>query len=151
MINLKEHYGEENHLNLKLVVALSRTTAMLHRNTQSQLSNLGLTLAQFGVLEALYHLGDLKICEIIEKTLSSSGNMTVVINNLERDGFVTRYNCSEDKRVTRVRITEKGEAVIATFFPEHVALLREQLSKLDFEERKLLLKLLKQLNGVEEK
>lgn len=151
MINIKETYGEKGHLNLKLVVALSRTTSMLHRTTQNDLSEHGLTLAQFGVLEALYHLGDLKICEIIDKTLSSSGNMTVVINNLERDGYVSRVNCTEDRRVTRVHITCKGREFISTFFPDHVQNLDEQFSNLSYEERLQLLKLLKQLNGVEEK
>jgi len=46
-------------------------------------------------MEALYHLGDLKICEIIEKTLSTSGNMTVVIRNLEKESYITRYQSIE--------------------------------------------------------
>lgn len=139
-------YGEENQTNLKLVVALSRTSSNLHRDTQNELKAYGLTLAQFGVLEALYHLGDLKICEIIEKTLSTSGNMTVVINNLERDHFVIRYTCAHDKRVTRVRITEKGSEIIESFFPEHVKNLNEQFSTLTQEEKQALLEILKKLN-----
>ncbi len=144
-------YGEDNQIYLKLVVALSRTSSNLHRNTQGELNAYGLTLAQFGVLEALYHLGDLKICEIIEKTLSTSGNMTVVINNLEREGFVTRYTCAHDKRVTRVKITEKGSAVIEAFFPTHVERLKHQFSTLSEEEMQLLLDLLKKLNHHEAK
>lgn len=149
MKSIRELYGDKNHLNLKLVVALSRTTSMLHRATQSELSEHNLTIAQFGVLEALYHLGDMKICEIIDKTLSTSGNMTVVINNLERDGLVNRYTSPEDRRVTKVQITEKGEAIIANFFPEHVEHLEEQFSVLSDSERQTLLKILKKLNRLE--
>lgn len=149
MKSIQELYGEKNHLNLKLVVALSRTTSMLHRATQSELSPYNLTIAQFGVLEALYHLGDMKICEIIDKTLSTSGNMTVVINNLERDGLVSRYTSPEDRRVTKVSLTEKGAGIIADFFPEHVKHLEEQFSTLTASERQTLLKLLKKLNRLD--
>ena len=149
MKSIKELYGEKNQLNLKLVVALSRTTSMLHRATQSELSPYNLTIAQFGVLEALYHLGDMKICEIIDKTLSTSGNMTVVINNLERDGLVSRFTSPEDRRVTKVQLTQKGEAIIAAFFPEHVKHLEDQFAALTESERQTLLKLLKKLNRLE--
>ena len=105
----KKSYGIENEINLKLIIALTRTASFHTRMTQSTLSEYNLTVAQFGVLEALYHLGDMKICEIIEKTLSTSGNMTVVINNLERDGYIQRYTSAEDKRVSMISLTEKGK------------------------------------------
>lgn len=55
------------------------------------IKQVGLTAAQFGVLEILYHKGNLRIGEILEGTLSTGGNMTVVIENLEKTGFVVRY------------------------------------------------------------
>lgn len=58
----------------------------------------GLTSSQFAVLEALYNKGDLKICEIIEKILTTSGNITVVIKNLEKEEFISKYPDPEDKR-----------------------------------------------------
>jgi MarR family 2-MHQ and catechol resistance regulon transcriptional repressor len=72
-------YGEENNRNLRLVIGFSRSIIEFERSTQQMLSQFNITLPQFGVLESLYHLGDMKICEIIKKTLSTSGNMTVLI------------------------------------------------------------------------
>lgn len=147
MKTTKKPYGKENDLNLKLVIALARTVSEENRMTQATLRSYGLTIAQFGVLEALYHLGDLKICEIIEKTLSTSGNMTVVISNLERDGFVSRYTSAEDKRVTMVTLSERGRETIEAVFPIHVDRLFRHFANLDMTEKQQLLSLLKKLNG----
>lgn len=142
-------YGEENQLNLKLVIGLSRSALNLDRNTQRLVSEYGLTLPQFGVLEVLYHLGALRICDIIEKTLSTSGNMTVVIRNLELEGLVNRYQDPEDKRVFRIEITERGQAIIAELFPRHIGDLAKLMERLQPEEKEEMVRLMKKMNGIE--
>lgn len=142
-------YGEANQLNLKLVIGFSRSALNLHRNTQRLVAEYGLTLPQFGVLEALYHLGSLKICEIIDKTLSTSGNMTVVIRNLELEGLVNRFQDPEDKRVFRIEITEKGTAIMADLFPRHLVELAAVMERLDTGEKEELARLMKKMNGID--
>ncbi len=142
-------YGEENQLNLKLVIGFSRSTLNLHRSTQRLAAEYGLTLPQFGVLEALYHLGSLKICEIIEKTLSTSGNMTVVIRNLELEGLVNRLQDPQDKRVFRIEITEKGRAIIAELFPKHLNEVAAIMERLEPAEKEELVRLIRKMNGIE--
>ncbi len=143
------NYGEENQQNLKLVIGFSRSALNLHRNTQRLVGEYGLTLPQFGVLEALYHLGELRICDLIEKTLSTSGNMTVVIRNLELEGLINRFQDSADKRVYKIEITEKGRAIIADLFPEHLEELSRQLSRLQPAEKEELIRLMKKMNGID--
>lgn len=147
-MNKRKEYSHLDELNLKLVIGFSRTTLGLHRSTQRLVAAYGLTLPQFGVLEALYHLGDLKICEIIEKTLSTSGNMTVVIRNLEQEGLVHRLQSPEDRRVYRIAISEKGAAIIRELFPEHLRELEKGLARLSDQEKDELIRLMKKLNGV---
>ncbi len=65
---------------VKLMRAAESITARIHRH----LASVGLTLSQFAVLEALYHLGPLYQREIGQKLLKSSGNITMVIDNLEK-------------------------------------------------------------------
>lgn len=142
-------YGEANQLNLKLVIGFSRSALNLHRNTQRLVAEYGLTLPQFGVLEALYHLGDLRICELIEKTLSTSGNMTVVIRNLELEGLVNRFQDPEDKRVFRIQITDQGKTILSDLFPRHLVELSKQLEVLEKEEKLELVRLMKKMNGVD--
>ncbi|MDA3956706.1 MarR family winged helix-turn-helix transcriptional regulator [Oceanispirochaeta sp.] len=140
-------YGNENDLNLKLVIALSRSIQHIRRGEGQNIQDAGLTLSQFAVLEALYHKGDLRICEIIEKTLSTGGNMTVVVNNLVKDGLVRRFKDPGDGRASRISLTEKGEVLIADLFPRHVESVQTLFERLESDEKRRLLDLLKKLTG----
>lgn len=138
-------YGQLNNLNLKVLVRLSRTTAEIHKRSSNIFGKGGLTTSQFAVLEALYHKGDLTINEIIESILSTSGNMTVVINNLEKDGMVERHINPNDKRSSLISITEKGKIKIEEIFPIHLKDLEANLQALSDEEKQILIDLLKKI------
>jgi DNA-binding MarR family transcriptional regulator len=148
MINKYNNYNEIEVTNLKLVIGLYRSYTNLNRQTQKVLTEHKLTIAQFGVLEALYHLGDLKINDIIEKTLSTSGNITVVIKNLEKEHLIERYRDSNDSRIWMICLTKTGEELIKRIFPEHLQQLDQTLENLDQDEKIVLMKLLKKLNGI---
>lgn len=148
MKNKYEHYNQEETTNLKLVIGLYRSYSEVNKQTQQVLSENKLTIAQFGVLEALYHLGDLKINDIIEKTLSTSGNITVVIKNLEKDHLIERYKDEKDSRICMIRLSATGEKLIQSVFPEHLRQLAYAFRNLDEEEKKQLMLLLKKLNGI---
>jgi len=141
-------YGDEHDLHLKSVVALSRTYLSFTRTLQVFLNNYGLTVPQFGVLESLYHLGPLKICELIHKNLSTSGNMTVVIRNLEKEGWIKKSPDDEDKRAYKVSLTEQGSQIIEEAFLTHLHYLKDFFHRLNMDEKQQLLQLLKKLNGL---
>jgi len=145
--NIKD-YGLNNRLNLNVVIGLYRSYFRIHRRTQKLIASYNITMPQFGVMEALYHLGDMNIGEIIDKTLSTSGNMTVVIKNLEQDGWITRHADPTDKRAYLVQLTKRGEELIETIFPEHLTDLDGLLDNLDAKEREHLIYLLKKMNGI---
>lgn len=144
----KQKYGQGNQLNLHLIIGLYRSYARLNRNTQRLLSQHNLTLAQFGVLEVLYHLGPMKIGDVIAKTLSTSGNMTVVIKNLEKEGWIRRAVDPADGRVSVIQLTTQGEQLIATVFPKHLSELDKMLVNLTQADKKQLIDLFKKLNGI---
>lgn len=144
----KKNYGDENDINLKLVIALSRTHLSFGRGLQIFLNEYGLTPAQFGVLEALYHLGEMRICELIDKTLSTSGNMTVVIRNLEKEGLIERKTNPDDKRAFNIVLTPKGETKIKVAFEAHLVLINQFFNNLDHDEKFELQMLLKKTNGL---
>lgn len=66
-----------------------------------------LTPTQFGVLDVLYAKGPMKIAELLDSMLATSGNMTVVIRNMEKKGWVTRTTFPHDKRAYLVGLTEQ--------------------------------------------
>src|SRR6266581_6980244 len=85
----------------KLMRAAESVTSRVHR----VLATPKLTISQFGVLEALYHKGPLCQRDIASKILKSSGNITLVIDNLEKQNLVKRERTSADRRYLTVRLT----------------------------------------------
>lgn len=55
----------------------------------------------------------IKVSEISAFLKVTSPSVTQLVNNLEAQGLVERNVDTEDKRVVRVRITEKGERILA--------------------------------------
>ncbi len=94
-----------------------------------------LTLSQFAVLEALFYAGPMCVGEIGSKVLKSDGNMTLVVDNLEKQGYVQRRRDPGDRRLVRVHITEAGTQLIQEIMPNHVATIREMMSVLTVDEQ----------------
>ena len=97
-----------------------------------------LTLSQFGVLEALLHLGLMCQRELGVKILKSSGNVTMVVDNLEKRGLIARRRSAEDRRVMEVDLTAKGRALIKALFPRHAAEITAEMGRLTAAEQKQL-------------
>ena len=144
----KISYGELSDLNLKLLIALTRSTQDVRKREHRTIKEGGLTVSLFAVLEILYHKGDLRICEIIEKVLSTGGNMTVVIDNLVKEDLVRRCIDPKDRRVNLISITEKGRKLVSDIFPKHLENINEIFSVLTVKEKQNLINLLKKLSGV---
>lgn len=115
---------EEERGALDAYVKLWRAAHAVEVAANRHLSEHNLTISQFGVLEALYHLGPLSQRQLADKILRSSGNLTMVIDNLERDGLVSRERVPTDRRVMSVTLTAKGQQLIGRVLPEHVANIR---------------------------
>lgn len=108
---------------LNAFIALSRAAGSVEARTQSVIAGAGLTDGQFGILEALYHLGPLCAADLARKVLRSRGNLTLVIANLERDGLAARTTRAEDRRYRTVALTARGRALVRRTLPKHVGLL----------------------------
>ncbi len=138
-------YGEDHIRNLKAVIALNRATNLLNRRAGAVFRRHGLTLLQFAVLEALYHRGDLSIGEIIRRILATGGNMTVVIKNLLKEGFVVKQVSPADSRVAIISITDLGSQKMEAIFPEYLEDLHNFLKNVPDDEKDALTKTLKVL------
>jgi DNA-binding MarR family transcriptional regulator len=135
----------EKEMNLKLIIVLGRMTKSMDKALTPEISRHGITMTQFGVLEALYHKGALTVNEIIDATLSSSGNMGIVITNLEKADLVKKTVSKLDKRSRKISLTDKGEKLIAKLFPEHVKDIIKAFQGLDITEKSTLIELVKKL------
>lgn len=115
-----QSYGKHQDIVLRAHIELSRSLTKIRTKETTWLSERDLTLPQFGILESLYHLGRLTVGQITTLTLSTPGNITVVIKNLESKGLISMTPSDEDRRIKVLEITEKGSNIIRTIFPTHV-------------------------------
>lgn len=134
-----------NKLNLRVFITLNRCQQWAMKKSQRSIKKNDLTVSQFAVLEMLYHKGELKVGEIIVKSLSTIGNISFVIDNLVKLSLVEKKKCEEDRRITYVDITEKGREVIEKVFPEYLVDLDRIMEPLGTDEKKSLIILLKKL------
>ncbi|MSR84170.1 MAG: MarR family transcriptional regulator [Candidatus Latescibacteria bacterium] len=116
---------------LNAFIKLFRAAESLNARISQKVAAHHLTLSQFGVLETLCHLGPLPQCKLGEKLLKSSGNITMVVDNLEKLALVERRRDRVDRRVVTVHLTAEGRALIERIFPEHVAAIVEEMGVLD--------------------
>jgi MarR family 2-MHQ and catechol resistance regulon transcriptional repressor len=130
------HYNgtPEQRLALDSYIKLSRAAESVTHRINAHLNEAGLTTSQFGVLEALYHLGPLPVGQLGDKILKSSGNMTMVVDNLERRGLVSRNRRPEDRRCIEVSLTADGHSLVSGIMPDHVAGVRATMSALSDDE-----------------
>lgn len=137
--------NSNDRLNGKLIIALGRTYRNAHRRSNELFLEKGLTLSQFMVLELLYNRGEQTIQQIIDKVLSSSGNITVVVRNLEQKEFIYRRDNPNDRRSYLIGITQTGKELMDFAFEKHMSNLAETFSQLTTEEKELIVSLLKKL------
>lgn len=138
-------YDKKIELALDLWVKLARCFSRFNSRTIEHIRRFGLTQAQFGVIECLGHLGPMKVGDLCHKMLVTGGNMTVVLDNLQKQGLVVRSASAGDRRAFLIRLTSKGAALFRRIFPEHALRIAELTSALTGNEQIELARLLKKL------
>lgn len=141
-----KHKGtDKEKLALDAMIKLVRAAESLVHATKDSYSKAGLTESQFGVLEALYHLGPMSQKDIGAKILKSKGNLTLIVDNLLKMGLISRSQLPADKRYYSIRISPGGEKLIREVFPEHVKGVMKAMAVLNAEEQIQLAQLSKKL------
>lgn len=125
----------------KMMRATNSVTVRMHRH----LADHRLTVSQFGVLEALYHLGPLCQRDIGQKMLKTSGNITLVVDNLEKRNLVKREKDENDRRYMMVNLTRKGRELIGRILPLHARIAEQIFASITTEEMSTMGKIMKTL------
>lgn len=144
---------KENRQNpvLRTYIKLMRTTADINQRLHKHLAGHKLTISQFGVLETLLHLGPMCQKEIGSKLLKTGGNITLVIDNLEKRNLVIRKKNPEDRRFFQIHLTKNGEELIRRIFPHHIRVAEEIFSVLDKKQLDMLADMLVKLARIPDK
>lgn len=134
---------------LDTYIKLRRAVNALGLREGEVMRGAGLTESQFGALEALRHLGPLCQRELAAKVLKSAGNMTTVVDNLEKRGLVERRREGDDRRVVTVHLTTSGEQLVRKVFPMVVDALVNAFSVLSARDQNQLATLCRRLGTAE--
>ena len=119
-----------------LVLALLRSQQLFLRAMGPVFRSADLTASQWDALETLHTKGALSINDLLRLTLSTSGNLDVVIKNLISAGYVEKAINDKDRRARVLRLTKAGEAKVASFAPIHNQALNKIFGKLTSEEER---------------
>lgn len=130
---------------LNAFIKLTRASESVNGRLSRHLSDANLTVTQFGALEALLHLGPLNQRELGLKLLKSGGNITLVIDNLLKNGLVRKETDPNDRRAVIISLTDKGRDFIEELFPQHLERIKEEFSVLTSEEKDQLALICKKL------
>lgn len=126
-------------------LVLWKATKAIDKVDRVSITETGLQLSEFTILEVLLHKGPLPVNTIGEKVLLTSGSMTAAVNRLKKKGFVKRIQDPSDGRCFYVYLTKSGRKVIKLAYGKHERNLEKIAEVLTPEEREELVRLLKKI------
>ena len=135
---------------LDALIKLARCAAAVQGPLDASIRAQGVTPSQFGLLEALLHLGPQEPCDLGPKLLTSRPNVVLIVDQLEERGLVRREPVPGDKRRVLVALTPAGRRLTARLFEKHVERVVETFAPLGAAEQEQLAALCRRLGRATE-
>lgn len=132
------------------VIADRLHSAAIHllRRLRREDASTGLSAPRLSALSVIVFGGPLTLGELANAEQVRPPTMTRLVSALEDDGLVTREADPDDKRLTRIRATQKGRALLFRGRARRVAALTAEVRGLEPGERGELTRALAILDGV---
>ena len=115
------------------------------RNLSHPVRRAEMTPEQYWLLRLLHRSGSLNISELANELGIAISSATVSCKRLEKAGLLTRERQSDDERVVRVALTERGLAQIDAWRQRKREALTSWLSVLNEQEQKTLQSLIERV------
>jgi DNA-binding MarR family transcriptional regulator len=137
----------DDHSALRIWLRLLTCTQLIERRVRSGLrEEFGTTLPRFDLMAQLErHREGLRMNELSRMLMVTGGNITAIVDQLEKEGQVERLDDSADRRAFRIRLTRSGEKGFLEMARAHEQWVVELLAGLSRKEHDELLKLLAKL------
>jgi DNA-binding MarR family transcriptional regulator len=139
---------------LRLWLRLYASTSLIEREMRRFLrTRFATTLPRFDLMATLERAPDgLSMGDLSRRLMVTGGNVTAVVDSLERDGLVARRQPASDRRTSYVALTSRGRAAFAAMAREHEQWIDRLLAETPDDEIDQLADLLADLkHGVEAK
>lgn len=137
-----ESRGKPPTADTALVAALDGFVVRYQRWVETDLQRQGLTGARMRLLVLLHCDVPPTMSRLATLLDVTPRNVTGLVDALEADGLAQRSHRDGDRRVTVIRLTERGRHVLEEYHDRHVAAASSLLSDLDDEERGTLARVL---------
>jgi DNA-binding MarR family transcriptional regulator len=133
-----------DHRALRIWLRLLTCTQLIERQVRSRLrGHFNTTLPRFDLMAQLErHPEGLKMNELSRRLMVTGGNVTAIVDQLEKESLVERLAEPADRRAYRIRLTRAGERTFGEMALAHEQWVVEMLGGLSRKEHEALLKLL---------
>lgn len=125
-------------LNELLVNLFNNILAIEEANLQNQ--HVMLSMTEVHILEAIEKSESNMMSAVAKYLMITQGTLTVSVSKLEKKGYVERIKDESDRRIVRLRNTEKATAVLQVHDDFHKQMIDKIVNDLDIEEEQELLK-----------
>jgi DNA-binding MarR family transcriptional regulator len=115
---------------LPVLRKLVLTYQAFEQYSSAHTKSLGLTMTQFDLIATLGNQPPMTCKLLGEKTLTTKGTLTGVLERLEEKGLILREINQEDGRSQLISLTKRGQQIFDKSFPEHMAHLQKSFGKL---------------------
>jgi DNA-binding MarR family transcriptional regulator len=143
----------DDHRALRIWLRLLTCTQLIERQVRSRLrSQFDTTLPRFDLMAQLErHREGLKMNELSRLLMVTGGNVTAIVDQLEKEGLVERLDEPDDRRAFRIRLTKSGERTFIDMARAHEEWVVDLLAGLSRRDQDDLLRLLARVkeNAVE--
>ena len=136
--------SDRSKASLRTWLRLLSCESVIERAIRSKFrENFNVTLPQFDVLSELEHAAErLTMSQLSEELMVSNGNITGVVDRLEKNGLVRRIRPKHDRRIQYIELTESGTAEFRRMAKQHEQWIEEMLQDVSQDEMSLLQQLL---------
>lgn len=136
---VESNYTERQKESLKLWIELLRYSNKLEQIIDDQLrQNYGQNISRFDVLSQLVRENGegLTVGELASRLIASKGNITGLIDRMQKDGLILKTAKKEDRRSYIITITEQGKQLFTEMANNNALWVENALSSLDMEHMK---------------
>lgn len=134
--------GRDLDLIVETVIYLQTESRRLARE---QCARLGVTATQLNVIKLLDEIGELSLSELSRRIAAQNSTVTGIVDRMVQSGLVVREQSADDRRVWRIRLTDKGRAVARKVEVAPWDLLRRAIDALERREKEQLVAILRKV------
>jgi DNA-binding MarR family transcriptional regulator len=138
-VDLETRLEADDHFALKLWLRILTCSGLIESRIRNHLRReFDCTLPRFDLLAQLERADGLKMSELSQRLMVTGGNVTGIADPLQLEGWLVREPVENDRRATRLRLTDAGRARFAEMARTHEGWVVGMLGALTRDEQRQL-------------